>query len=168
MLYRYSLKAHPSVYLLYRRCTEGVFLCSVRKFSLDLFLNLRSLTNSVSQVVELCSSNLTGTNDVDLYYVRRVDREGLFNAATVGYASYGEGLGNAAAVLSDNGALEHLNSLSFTLADVDAYLYGIADVELSIVFFAPFFALLAASTTAPTGLAIPFLADLSITSVVCL
>ena len=27
MLYRYSLKARPSVYLLYRRCTEWVVSC---------------------------------------------------------------------------------------------------------------------------------------------
>ena len=84
---------------------------------LDLFLNLGSFTNSVSQVVELCSSYLTGTNNLYLNNVRRVDREGLLNATTIRYASYGEGLGDAAAVLSNYSALEELNSLTCAFLD---------------------------------------------------
>ena len=96
---------------------------------LDLFLNLGCLTNSVTQVVELCSANLTLTDNVYLLNVRRVDGEGLLHAASVGNASYGEGLGDSAAVLCNNGTLEHLNSLAVTLFDSVVYTNGVTNVD---------------------------------------
>ena len=45
-------------------------------------------------------------------------REGLLDADAVGNASDGEGLGDAAAVLGDDSALEELNSLAGTLFDL--------------------------------------------------
>ena len=56
--------------------------------------------------------------------------EGLLYAYTVGNTSYGKGLGDAAATLSDYGTLEHLNSFLLTLDDLNVNLYAIADTEL--------------------------------------
>ena len=97
---------------------------------LDLFLNLRCLTNSVAEIVELCSSDLTGTDNVNLLNVGRVDGECLFNSTAVRYASYGKGLGDSAAMLSDNGSLEHLDSLTGSLFDLVVYANGITNIDL--------------------------------------
>ena len=97
------------------------------KGRLDAFLNLGALTNSVAKIVKLSTSNLTNSGCFNLSNVGRVERESLFNAAAVCNTSYGEGLGDSAAALSDYGTLEDLNSfLGFlTLAgfnDTDVYL----------------------------------------------
>ena len=56
----------------------------------DKFLNLRSLTNSITEIVELSSSNLTNSNNLNLSNVGRVKGECLFNADTVSHLSNGE------------------------------------------------------------------------------
>ena len=94
----------------------------------DLFLNLRSLTNSAAQVVQLCTSNLTVTDGLNVYYVGGVDGESLFNTAAVRNSSYSESSGNACTVLSDNSALEKLDSLSGTLFDLVVYTYSVTNV----------------------------------------
>ena len=96
----------------------GQRISSVPYFWLDLFLNLGRLTNSVTQIVELCTSDLTLTDNVNLLYVGGVDREGLFYATAVRNTSYRERLGDSAAMLSDNGSFEHLDSLASTLLDL--------------------------------------------------
>jgi len=96
---------------------------------LDLFLNLGCLTNSVTQIVELCSSDLTRTDNVNLFYVRRMDGEGLFYTAAVRNTSNSECLGDPAAVLSYNGTLEHLNSLASSLLDLVVNTNGITNVD---------------------------------------
>ena len=55
----------------------------IRRRSADLLLNLGCLTDSVAQVVELRTADLTAADDLNLLYMRRVDREGLFYAYTV-------------------------------------------------------------------------------------
>ena len=96
---------------------------------LDLFLNLGSLTNSVSQVVQLSASYLTVTDNVDTGYVGGMERESLFHAYTVCYAANGEGLGDTAAVTGDNSTLEHLDSFSRTLFDFVVYTDGVTNME---------------------------------------
>ena len=78
----------------------------------DLFFDLGSLADSVAQVEQLCASYLTVTDNFDTCNVGRVDRESLFDTATVGNTSYGECLGDAAAALSDNGSVKKLDSLT--------------------------------------------------------
>ena len=51
--------------------------------------------------------------------------EGLLNTYAVGNPSYCEGLRDSAAMLSDNGTLEELNSLLLTLDDTDVNLNAI-------------------------------------------
>ena len=68
----------------------------IRRRSADLLLNLGCLTDSVAQVVELRTADLTAADDLNLLYMRRVDREGLFYAYTVGDTADGERLADAA------------------------------------------------------------------------
>ena len=101
----------------------------------EIFLNLRSLTNSSAEVVELSAANLTLTDNVNSHNVGRMNGESLFNAASVSDSSYGKGSGDAALVLSDNGALVHLNSFSCTLDDLVVNTNSVTDVELGYLFF---------------------------------
>ena len=95
----------------------------------DLLLNLGSLTNSVTQIVELCASYFTNADHVYLFNVRGVDREGLLYANAVRNTSYSEGFGNSAAMLCNNGAFEHLDSLSVTLFDTVVHANGVTDAD---------------------------------------
>ena len=101
----------------------------------EIFLNLRSLTNSSAEVVELSAANLTLTDNVDCYYVGRVNGESLLNAASVSNSSYGKGGGNATLVLCDNSTLVHLNSFSCTLYDLVVNTNCVTDVELGYLCF---------------------------------
>ena len=77
---------------------------------LNVLFGLGSFAHSVAQIVELCASDLTAANSLDLLYVGRMDRERLFNAYAVADSSDGKRLGNAAAALCDNGSLIDLDS----------------------------------------------------------
>ena len=95
---------------------------------LDKLLNLGALTDSVTEVIKLSSSYLTLSDYVDLRNVRGMYGEDLLNANAVGNLSYGEGLGDSAALLCDNGALKKLNSLVGSVLDLAVYNYGVTDV----------------------------------------
>ena len=105
-----------------------LLLCSAQVRS-DLFLNLGSLTHAVTQVVELRAANLTDAGDFNLCYVGRVNGEGLLHAYTVGNTSYGKGLGDTAAVLSDHSTLEKLNSFFGALHDLVVDTDGVTDAD---------------------------------------
>ena len=110
-------------------------LSSLKKsISGEVFLNLGSLTNSATEVVELSAANLTLTDNVNSHNVGRMNGESLLNATAVSDSSYGEGCGDAALVLSDNGTLVHLNSFSCTLNDLVVNANGVTNVELGYVF----------------------------------
>ena len=85
--------------------------------SSNLLFDLRSLTDSATQIVQLSASDLTLTGGLNLYYVGRVDGERLLNSATVRNTSYSKGLGDTAAVLGNNRALKQLNSFAGTFLD---------------------------------------------------
>ena len=97
---------------------QRIFSVPYFRFWLDLFLNLGCLTNSVTQIVELSTSYLTLTDNVYLFYVGRVNREGLLYATAVRNTSYRERLGDSAAMLSNDSSFEHLDSLASTLLDL--------------------------------------------------
>ena len=102
----------------------------IRHRSADLLLNLGCLTDSVAQVVELRTADLTAADDLNLLYMRRVDREGLFYAYTVGDTADGERLADAASATRNNGSLKNLNSFAGALLDKVMNLDGITDVDL--------------------------------------
>ncbi len=97
--------------------------------ALNLGLNLCSLTNSVSEVVQLSSANLTVSYDLYLFNRRAVERENSLNAAAVCNTSNGECLVDAAVLLSDNSTLEHLDTELIALLDLNAYLNVVADLN---------------------------------------
>ena len=96
----------------------------------NLFLNLSCLTNSVAKVVKLSAANLSLAEYYNLLYVGRMKGEGLLYTYAVRNTSYSEGLGDAAAMSSDNGTLEHLGSGLLTLGDSDVNLNTVTDAEL--------------------------------------
>ena len=100
----------------------------------ELFLDLRILADLVAEVIELSASNFTASNNLDLFDVRGMYGESLFDADTVGNTSYGEGFGNSAAVLRDYSALKELNSLARTLFDLVINLDGITDIYNGYIF----------------------------------
>ena len=67
------------------------------RMGLDLFLDLGALADSVSEVVQLCSADLTVADYIHGYDVGRVKREGLFHAAAICHTTNGEGFGDNAA-----------------------------------------------------------------------
>lgn len=62
-----------------------------------------------------------------------MEGEGLLYTYTVSYAANGKGLGNAAAVFSDDSSFEDLCTGAFTLDDAAINLYVITDVKLGNV-----------------------------------
>ena len=96
----------------------------------DHFLNLGSLADTAAEVVELSASNLTLTDNVNSHYVRGMNGESLFNAASVSDSSYGESGRNATLVLCDNSTLVHLNSFSCTLNDLVVNTNRVTDFKL--------------------------------------
>lgn len=103
--------------------------------ALDKLLDLRALADSVAQIEELGASDLTASDDLNVFNSGRVNGEGLFNTATVCDVTNCEGLGNTAAVLGNNSTLENLNSLSCTLFDFVVNLNGITYVKFGHLSF---------------------------------
>ena len=97
-------------------------------------LNLGSLSNSVTNIVELRTSNLTDADDIYLLNVGRVDGECLLDTATIRNTSNRKGLGNSAAVLCDNGSFEQLNSFAVTLFDSVVNTNGITNINYGNLF----------------------------------
>ena len=100
-----------------------------RRWRSDQFLHLGALADSVSQVVQLRAADFTAAEDVNLDNVGGVQREGLFHADAVSHAADGEGFGDAAAVLADDGPLVHLDSFAGAFLDQVVNADGIAHVE---------------------------------------
>lgn len=73
-------------------------------------LGLCSLTDSVSQVVQLSSSNLSKSYYLNLLNNGRMERENSFNSAAVSNSAHGEGLAYTAVLLSNYGAFKDLDS----------------------------------------------------------
>ena len=94
-----------------------------------LSLNLSSLTNSVSEVVQLSSANLTVSDNLNLFNRRRVEREYSLNATAVCNTSNCESLVDAAVLLSDNCTLEYLDTELVAFLDLYANLYKVTDFD---------------------------------------
>ena len=105
----------------------------MRKKSVKLALNLSGLTNSVAQIVKLSPANLAHSHNFYLLYGRSVERENSFNAAAVRNSAYGEGFGDTAVLLGDNGAFVSLNTSFVSFGDSYMYPYGVANLKLGCV-----------------------------------
>ena len=61
-----------------------------------------------------------------------MNRETLLHAHAVGQATDGDGFLDAAVLLSNDGALEDLDTLTGAFLDLDMYLDGIANIDLGL------------------------------------
>ena len=94
-----------------------------------LFLDLGSLAHLVAQVVQLGTTDLAVTHDLDLLDLGGVHGEGTLNANAEADLADGEGLAAGVAVTTDNVALENLDALAVTLGNAIVHLDRVADVE---------------------------------------
>ena len=85
--------------------------------------------DSVAEVVELRSSDMAVTENFHADYVGGVDGEYPLHAAAVGNAADGEGLGDAAMLHGNDGALKHLVSFLVALADANRDADVVADLN---------------------------------------
>ena len=92
-------------------------IAEIFTFKLVKLFNLRCLTNSITEIVKLSSSNLTKANYLNLSNVWRMKWECLFNTTAVSNTSYSKCFGDATVVLSNNSAFENLDSFSCALFD---------------------------------------------------
>ena len=97
--------------------------------SLKTLFDLCTLTNAITQVVQLCSANFAAANCLYGDDGGRVYGEDLLTAYAVGNAADGDGLVDAAMLLGNNGAFKSLVALTaaFLYANGDAD--GIADIQ---------------------------------------
>ena len=109
-------------------------LNSVCNLLAELFLNLSSLTNSVSEVIKLSSANLTVSYDLNLVNDRRVKREYSFDTTSVCNTSYSKGLADSAVLLGNYSTLEDLDTALIAFLDLNVNLNGITYVELRNIF----------------------------------
>ena len=97
---------------------------------LPLLLDLGPLPDTVAQVVELGSADVTTGPDLDAVDDRRVDREGPLNPNTEAELADCEGLTDSAALALDDHALEQLDPLAVALDNTDVHLEGVAGAEV--------------------------------------
>ena len=95
---------------------------------LDALLNLSCLAHTITQVVQLCTTDLALTDGLDHSNVGRVHGENLLAAHAVGDTTNGDGLTDAAVLTGDNGAFEHLDTLTRTFLDAHMNTNGVADL----------------------------------------
>ena len=81
----------------------------------QLFLDLGALAHAAAQIVQLGTPHSTIADHLDLVDGGRVHGEDLLHTDTVGDAAHGDGLGDAAVLLGDDGALEDLDTLTVAL-----------------------------------------------------
>ena len=103
---------------------------------LELFLfNLCSLTLARTQIVKLCSADLTALGDFDVVDSRGMQGESSFHAYAVGKSSDGEAFVNAAALAFDDGTFEDLDTLSGAFDNLVVNLNGVAHAEFGQIVF---------------------------------
>ena len=90
------------------------------------FLDLGSLAHLVAQVVQLGTTDLAVTHDLDLLDLGGVHGEGTLNANAEADLADGEGLAAGMAVTTNNVALD---ALAVTLGNAIVHLDRVADVE---------------------------------------
>ena len=98
-----------------------------------LLLDLGSLADLVAEVVQLRTTDVATTHDLDLVDLRRMHRERALDADREADLADGEGLAARMAMTTDDVALENLDTLAVTLDDAIVNLYVVADVELGDV-----------------------------------
>ena len=87
----------------------------------NLALDLSSLTDAVTQIVELCTTYNTSAYNINFVQSRGMYRESTLYTYTVRDTSYRESLTYARTLTSDNNALKHLDTFTSTLDNLYMY-----------------------------------------------
>src|SRR6478609_6400749 len=112
---------------------RGLGRAGLRGDGVALLADLGSLAAQTTQVVELRAAHVTTADDLDVVDDRRVQREGALDADAERDLADGEGLADAAAVATDDDALEDLDTRARALDDLDVDLEGVAGAEVGNV-----------------------------------
>ena len=96
----------------------------------DALLDLSGLTNAITDVIELRTTNNAMTNNIDMTDGGAVIGERALNADAVAHTTDGEGPAETAALHLDNDTLKVLKTLTGTFNDLNVYADGIADLKL--------------------------------------
>ena len=94
-----------------------------------LLLDLGALAHAATQIVQLGPADLTVADDLNGIDRGRVHREHLLHAHAVGDTADGDGLLNAAVLLSNDSTLENLDTLAGALLDFHVDTYSVADFD---------------------------------------
>ena len=100
-------------------------MCGLKNLVKGLFLNLGGLAHLVAQVIQFSALHVALADHFNLVDFGAVNREGTLYANGKANLSHGKGFAIACAMLTDNVALEHLNTFAIT--------FGNAIVNLDIV-----------------------------------
>ena len=106
-----------------------LFLIHLQVGRSQTLLDLCTLTDAVTQVVQLRSADLAAADCLHGDDGGRVYGEDLLAAYAVGDAADGDSLIDAAVLLGDDGAFESLIALAAAFLYADGDTHGIADVQ---------------------------------------
>ena len=95
----------------------------LQKLVKSLFLDLGSLTNLVTKVIELSAVNVAATSYLDLLDLGRVNRESTLYTNREADLANREGLTGRSAMTADNIALEDLDALAVAFLNAVVNLY---------------------------------------------
>lgn len=87
------------------------------------------LTNAITQEVELRTTSIATTNNLELRDQRRVDRPSLLDPDFTNHATNSDVLINATALAKDYRALINLNAFLLAFDDTDMHIDGVADIK---------------------------------------
>src|SRR3954447_15647374 len=97
---------------------ENPEVVSASDRGVPLLLDLGGLAAQVAQVVQLGAAHVTTGDDLDVVDDRGVEREGALDTDAEGDLADREGLADAAAVATDDDALEDLDARAGALDDL--------------------------------------------------
>ena len=97
------------------------------------FLDLRRLTLTFTQVVQLRPANFTTADQIHMVNAGRMDRESTFDTNAIGNAANRKGFSNAAVTLGNHGTFESLQTFTVAFNNLDPYAHGITHVKLGSI-----------------------------------
>src|SRR3954454_21855962 len=100
---------------------------------LALLLDLGGLAAQLAEVVQLGPADVTPSQHLDLLDDRGVHREGALHADAEADLAHGEGLADAAALATQDDALEDLDAGAVALDDPHVHLHGVPGAEVGDV-----------------------------------
>ena len=97
------------------------------------FLDLRRLTLTFTQVVQLRPANFTTADQIHMVNAGRMDRESTFNTNAIGNAANRKGFTNATITLGNHGAFKSLQTFTVAFNNLHPYANRITHIELGSI-----------------------------------